>query len=893
MTTIYSPAANGYRLAFGYDVTITNTTVTITYFGVESDTGRLHSLEAYGIPSWSFVNLPQGLKVLVKLGSETLKSYDNQTNPDLGYSMMNTISTKTINRTTAAQSLAFSFQRIDYGQQCSDNVTRNLDYTASTTITIPAKPSYKVMYNANGGSGAPSQQTKWYGDPLTLASGVPTRTNYVFKNWNTKADGSGTTYASGAQYTGNAALTLYAQWYSPYTVSYNVNGGNASSKPADQTKIYNQTLKLTTAKPTRENYIFSKWNTNASGTGTNYASGANYTANANATLYAQWTQDHQPPTISSLTAERCDANGDLDEVGTRCKVVVKWAVDTQHYSDTVGASVKVTVGSTAQTKAVSTASGTTSFAPHDISDVAITSKYTVTAVVTDSRGKSTTRTTTLPMAYFTMDFKEGGHGVAIGKPSTTNELLDVGYNIHADGYISLGTNTTAEENGIRVKGGGTRSAWLLRNISGSNADGDAVLLGNGGATIIGSGEAHNNLWNQLGITAGTEQLHLASDGNVYVWSNCNATDASHRARAVFTTTDSGTYPQMFAIEGGQASSIAVSNNANNGWTTTDANGTYSSMQLRDKNGYWTGVWGSYVVGSTTTATHGANCMYIGARNKTTSNTDVANYINLYVRKDGTRTVSVSDAAAWRSALSVPGIGTANEFTGGTQKQKFSGNKNWSNQDTVVDITKANNGLSSGTRYHEWLSYDKEALIPGGLTNSIASGGDVQTQVRCRNIKSSDGTTVVNNNIVLTVKKDGTQTVSVTSPAAWRTALGLGTYYNLKSIFYNETGVTGNVNLTETANNYAFLIILFKDNDGNMGSTMVKMNSSSTIWVKPTLSISYAQNGYVFIKTRTLEFTSSTATVLATVSGSTSDMTVPGTSTNTTNHIYVTQVLGLK
>lgn len=71
---------------------------------------------------------------------------------------------------------------------------------------------YTISYNANGGSGAPSSQTKDGGIDLTLSSTVPTRSGYAFAGWNTKADGSGTTYASGATFTGNANTTLYAQW---------------------------------------------------------------------------------------------------------------------------------------------------------------------------------------------------------------------------------------------------------------------------------------------------------------------------------------------------------------------------------------------------------------------------------------------------------------------------------------------------------------------------------------------------------------------------------------------------------------------------------------------------------------------------------------------------------
>ena len=71
---------------------------------------------------------------------------------------------------------------------------------------------YTISYNANGGSGAPSNQTKDGGIDLTLSSIVPTRSGFAFAGWNTQADGSGTSYASGATFTGNANTTLYAQW---------------------------------------------------------------------------------------------------------------------------------------------------------------------------------------------------------------------------------------------------------------------------------------------------------------------------------------------------------------------------------------------------------------------------------------------------------------------------------------------------------------------------------------------------------------------------------------------------------------------------------------------------------------------------------------------------------
>lgn len=88
---------------------------------------------------------------------------------------------------------------------------------ATVSVTVGAKPSYAVSYNANGGSGAPSGQTKWYGETLTLSTTRPTRTNYTFKGW-AISSGGGVAYAAGATYTANAAVTLYAVWERSYTV---------------------------------------------------------------------------------------------------------------------------------------------------------------------------------------------------------------------------------------------------------------------------------------------------------------------------------------------------------------------------------------------------------------------------------------------------------------------------------------------------------------------------------------------------------------------------------------------------------------------------------------------------------------------------------------------------
>ena len=193
----------------------------------------------------------------------------------------------TVSRTHAAQTITAkcavtSPSGSSYGVQTS---------TATVSLTIPARASYTVDYDANGGSGAPSSQTKWHGESLTLSSTSPTRTGYTFGGssgkWHAVGGDSGW-YDPGDSYTANASATLYAAWTAKtYAVKYNANGG--SGAPSAQTKTYGTTLKLSTTKPTRAGYTFTGWDTKSDGSGTSYAAGANYTANAAVTLYAQWS----------------------------------------------------------------------------------------------------------------------------------------------------------------------------------------------------------------------------------------------------------------------------------------------------------------------------------------------------------------------------------------------------------------------------------------------------------------------------------------------------------------------------------------------------------------------------------------------------------------------------
>ena len=86
---------------------------------------------------------------------------------------------------------------------------------------------YKINYNANGGSGTMESDNAEFGTNVTIKNNGFTRDGYTFVNWNTKKDGSGTTYKAGASYNGNANLTLYAQWrINKVYIKLDANGGS-------------------------------------------------------------------------------------------------------------------------------------------------------------------------------------------------------------------------------------------------------------------------------------------------------------------------------------------------------------------------------------------------------------------------------------------------------------------------------------------------------------------------------------------------------------------------------------------------------------------------------------------------------------------------------------------
>ena len=253
--------------------------------------GGTYTTDSSGIISRNGNNIFHTINYGEKMNSDGLANYNNK---DYLYITKNgSIVTK--NKEWICLSGCTTSGKVysQYEAYSSDDFCDAKDKSCTVVLGVNWKNVYTISYDANGGSNAPSNQTKIYGQSITLSSSKPIRTGYTFQGWATTSSATTATYQPGATYTANANLTLYAVWKAnTYTVTYNANGGTGA--PSSQTKTYGVNLTLSSTKPTRTGYTFQGWAASQSATSAQYQPGGKYTGNANLTLYAVWKAVSKP-----------------------------------------------------------------------------------------------------------------------------------------------------------------------------------------------------------------------------------------------------------------------------------------------------------------------------------------------------------------------------------------------------------------------------------------------------------------------------------------------------------------------------------------------------------------------------------------------------------------------
>jgi outer membrane protein OmpA-like peptidoglycan-associated protein len=169
-------------------------------------------------------------------------------------------------------------------------------------------PFRTITFAPNGGAG--TMVAEIHNTPTAISPNHFLRTGYSFLDWNTKANGSGRSYAAGSTYSFTASTTFYAQWTKVKkiepppkvrVVTFNANGGAGLMTAED----HPHRAALVPNHFTRAGYTFLHWSTKANGSGGSYANGAAYSFSASTTLYAQWKKDKTvvppPPPVPSGT----------------------------------------------------------------------------------------------------------------------------------------------------------------------------------------------------------------------------------------------------------------------------------------------------------------------------------------------------------------------------------------------------------------------------------------------------------------------------------------------------------------------------------------------------------------------------------------------------------------
>ena len=197
-------------------------------------------------------NINRSAQVAVKLstgGNYTQTANANCVAKVSGYTVEKGNASATAKNASTSSSSATASISAAYGSTITYTATAGTGYTfkgfsTSNSTSLPSSPAasgktatasaygssnnstyyayfkanqYTVKFDANGGTGSMSDQSHTYSVSQALTANAFTRTGYTFEGWNTKADGTGTSYpdkqsVSNLSSTDGGSVTLYAQW---------------------------------------------------------------------------------------------------------------------------------------------------------------------------------------------------------------------------------------------------------------------------------------------------------------------------------------------------------------------------------------------------------------------------------------------------------------------------------------------------------------------------------------------------------------------------------------------------------------------------------------------------------------------------------------------------------
>lgn len=531
-TTLYAQwEIDTYKVSYnkGTNGTGTNTSATKTYGQALTLKGAIFTRTGYTQTGWSTTD--GGAKVYnlsdtyTANAAVTLYPYWTADTYTVSYkkgtsgSGTNTSDTKTYG--VALTLKGATFTRTGYTQDgwaTSDGgataYALSGSYTANAGATLYPHwkaNTYTVSYNANGGSGAPSAQTKTYGVALTLSNSAPTRSGFIFQGWATSATGA-VAYQPGGSYTANAAATLYAIWASATSTVSTTNGTLGTAQTITITRSstsYTHNLSYTYGNQTGSiatgvgaSYSWTPPTSLASAfpnatsgvcTITCVTKSGNTTIGTSTTTCTLNIPTSIKPTGVSLTAAHYSAN----------TAISGWGVFTRGYSR-ADLSVSFTLNGGATLSSVTfngpgvNATGTATTKRTSVLSTAGTNTWTVT--VTDSRGRSATATVSKTVYDYAPPLVSSIGVCRCDSDGTENNGSGTYMKFKPRFSVSSvnGNNGLATSNGAmlkwRVAGGSWSSSFAVTNNTWTS------VLGSGNIDITKSYEAQLTVIDKVGNT---------------------------------------------------------------------------------------------------------------------------------------------------------------------------------------------------------------------------------------------------------------------------------------------------------------------------------------------------------------------------------------------------------
>jgi uncharacterized repeat protein (TIGR02543 family) len=195
-----------------------------------------------------------------------------------------------------------------YKGAVADNILWNFSTPVTESMTLVAKwinenvTTYKVTFNARGGSTVPQQEVE-ENSTATVPTPNPTKTGYEFGTWVTDTlNASGTEYSFSTSVKGN--VTLFATWsIKKYTVTFDFDNGNDDVYRLENVP-YNSKVTSAAAEASasfsKSGYTFANGWYYKEGTNNVTWDFATKTVTDNTTLYATWKQDAAEGTTVSV-----------------------------------------------------------------------------------------------------------------------------------------------------------------------------------------------------------------------------------------------------------------------------------------------------------------------------------------------------------------------------------------------------------------------------------------------------------------------------------------------------------------------------------------------------------------------------------------------------------------